>query len=332
MKRYPTANLCALVGILGILVAPPALATDRACSPMAIEAGASRWPELPRRVHEAFDSRDDIDACARIKLTWMDGLIVVQVVLPDGRRASRSVSRREDVLPTLEGLLLVPDRSGPPPPAPVVEASPPTPSVLLKIDVSPRDSQEALKGATKGPADASGRLGIELSVAAGARIGDGQAGIGLGALSFLDVAGWLVGFEGRVDSYQRIESGPPPTGALELAALGGRRFRFGSLALDLVAGPALALRGLAETSRTQVASGSMVNTVPETRSRNDTAARLLLGTRLNFGGRSTLRTFVGVDGEFSPARSPADNLPRDEHRLPVWTIGIAFGATVGTPR
>src|SRR5882757_5481368 len=99
MTCCSVANVRTLVGILGVLVAHPVLAAGRSCSRIMIEAGASRWPELPGRIHEAFDSRDDVDTCARIKLTLTDALLVVQVVLPDGRRASRSVSRQEDVIP-----------------------------------------------------------------------------------------------------------------------------------------------------------------------------------------------------------------------------------------
>jgi hypothetical protein len=335
MKCHASANLRALAGILGVLGARPALAADGPCAPIAVEADPSvrrRWPELPDRIRDAFDARNDIDACARIKLTTTDVSTNVEVMLPDGRSASRSVSRREDVIPTLEALLLVPERPSQPP-APAVEPPAPTTNASAKVDVSARDSQAAMDGAkpTKWPANPPGRLGVELSVAAGARMGDGQAGIGLGALSFLDVAGWLVGFEGRVDSYQGIESGTP-VGAIELGVLGGRRFRFGTLALDFVAGPALVRRGLSETSRTTVAPAPAVNRVPETAPSNDTPARLLLGARLHFAAPSALRTFVGVDGEFSPAGPPAVDLPHDPHRLPVWTVGLALGATVGTPQ
>ena len=60
-----------------------------------------------------------------------------------------------------------------------------------------------------------------------ARIGDGQTSVGLGALSLVDVGGWLVGFEGRADRDERIGPGYRAGTALELAAVGGRRFRFG---------------------------------------------------------------------------------------------------------
>jgi hypothetical protein len=60
-----------------------------------------------------------------------------------------------------------------------------------------------------------------------------------------------------------------------------------------------------------------------------TVPRALLGAHLIFGARSSFRTFIGVDGEFGPANAPGDN-PSSESRLPVWTVGLALGATVGT--
>ena len=72
MRRCP-AVLPVLTGILAVLCVRPALAGAASCSPMVIEADASvsaRWPGLLDRVREAFEARDDIDRCARVKLTW----------------------------------------------------------------------------------------------------------------------------------------------------------------------------------------------------------------------------------------------------------------------
>src|SRR3954471_19641390 len=91
--------------------------------------------------------------------------------------------------------------------------------------------------------DADNRLRLELSLATGARVGDGQTGFRAGALGFLDLSGWLIGFAGAIDRYQGIAGGPPAA-ALELAALAGRRVRFDATTLDFVAGPALAMRGI----------------------------------------------------------------------------------------
>ena len=298
---------------------------------MAVEESLrARWPELPEQVREAFETRTDIDACARVEVTLNDGSIAIGVTLPDRRSASRRVSRREDVLPTLEALLLVPR---PAPEAlvvatsdPSIPASAPTqtvqaaaiPVVPVPLAVPEGDGKVARR-ASYPPS----RLRIELSVVTDARIGDGQTSVGLGALSLLDVDGWLVGFEGRADRDQRIGGGYDAGAALELAALGGRRFRFRGLALDFVGGPAIALRG-AHTDTGVTPGGSTTS-----QSSLGTVPRALLGAHLIFGARSSFRTFIGVDGEFGPANAPGDD-PSGEFRLPVWTVGLALGATVGT--
>ena len=150
-----------------------------------------------------------------------EGSIAVAVTLPDGRSALRQVSRREDVLPTLEALLLVPrpaaaalglEASAPSIPARVarLQATAPTqaiqataiPVVPVHVAVPERDEME-----TRRASYPPSRLRIELSVLTEARIGDGQKSVGLGALSLLDIGGWLVGFEGRADRDQRIGGG-----------------------------------------------------------------------------------------------------------------------------
>jgi hypothetical protein len=330
MWRY--ASSCVLSGALAAFGASGAFAADPPCSGIAVAVDAdvhARWPELPGQVLHAFETRTDIDTCARVELTWNEGSIAIGVTLPDGRSASRQVSRREDVLPTLEALLLVP-RPAPEAlvgamSAPSIPASAPTqtvqataiPLVPAHMAVPERDDMETRR------ASYPSRLRIELSVLTDARVGDGQTSVGLGALSLLDIGGWLVGFEGRADRDQRIGGGYDAEPALELAALGGRRFRLQSLALDFVGGPAIALRG-AHTDTGVTPGGS--TTSP---SSLGTVPRALLGAHLIFGARSSFRTFIGVDGEFGPANAPGDN-PSSESRLPVWTVGLALGATVGT--
>ena len=73
--------------------------------------------------------------------------------------------------------------------------------------------------------------------------------------------------------------------AKELAVLGGRRFRFHDLALDLTAGLAAAMQGTATYGVTSSVTGAGF-----TESSSSTVPRLLLGARVDFGARSTLRT------------------------------------------
>ncbi len=365
MRRRFARQVGVLVAIVGALGARSALAADRPCSPMAVDADArvrGLWPAAAEHVREAFDARDDIDTCARVRLRIggaSDAAIVVQVILPDGRAASRAVARREDVVPTLEALLLVPRQpeaesasgSFEPPVEIQVEvpgaSTGPTSSLpgigLQGVQASGTPPVPERDVLTRVPQAVPGRLGIELSVATGARIGDGQASVGVGALSFLDIRGWLIGFEGRLDRYQGIggDSGsqaPRDMAALELAALGGRRFRFGTLALDLVTGPALALQGASRTTVARVATNTptptgSVTTDTLTSTSNSAVPRLVAGARLSFRARSVLRPFLGFDAEIDPLAPFVDNNDPGNvlHRLPVWTVGLALGATVGTP-
>lgn len=99
------------------------------------------------------------------------------------------------------------------------------------------------------------------------------------------------------------------------------------MALDLVAGPAVLLLGgaSAETEVVAVreagASPSVQRTEKEPPS---TVARFVTGARLHFGMRSSVRTFVGIDGALGPS---AGGAPPDQ--LPVATLGLSLGATVG---
>ena len=343
MMRNHAAGLPVLTGILGVFCVRPALAQVASCSPMAIEAGSSvsaRWPALVDSVRLAFEARADIDRCARVELTMRDASITVAVVLPDGRSATRSVSRREDIVSTLEALLLLPQRSAQtqtPAVEPLVSDAPPASSLSTPpSESSPPGPPEVPTGpglavperdaSAASPGHSPSRLRIELSVITGARIGDGQTGVGLGALSLLDLSGWLVGFEGRADRYQTLAGGAPPEGALELAVLGGRRFRFQNVALDLTAGPAVVPQGTTTLETHSAITGNGI-----TESTSSTAPRLLLGARVSFGALSTVHTFVGIDGELGPPRAGDGEDVPGAPRLPLWTLGLALGATVGTP-
>ncbi len=335
MTSCSAAGLGILVGILVMLQVRPALAEDSSCRRMDIQGDASletQWPGLLDDVREAFEARGDVDRCARVELRLRAGSVALEVVLPDGRSTTRSVSRREDVVPTLEALLLVPQRiesvrpSAPEPPEPSLPAAnPAAPPARAAAPGATGVEPAVVARDVSSPSlvDAPSHLRIELSVATGARIGDGQMSVGLGALSFLELSGWLLGFEGRVDRYRMLAPNPSDGGALELAVLAGRRFRFRNVAFDLVAGPAAALQGTASFT-SQPAPG---NTLTE--SSMSTVPRLLVDTRVTFGALSTLRTFIGVDADFGPPRAGGIDVP-GAPRLPVWTLGLALGATVGT--
>jgi hypothetical protein len=334
-----------LTGIVAVFCVRPAFAEEPSCPALILDVDTSvsaRWPGLPDQVREAFAARDDVDRCARVELTPGDGSVTVEVILPDGRSAARSVSRQADVVPTLEALLLMPQpaaQAQTPAPAPSASGSPAagSPSAPLP-DASPPDTREvpSRRGLVGPDCDASvaspgrpqSRLRIELSVVTGARVGDGQASVGLGAFSFLDLSGWLVGIEGRADRYRTLSGETPGAGVLEVAVLAGRRFRFRNTALDLIAGPAEVLQGTTTFASQAPPTGSGVAV---TGSSSSTVPRLLLGARVDFSALATLHTFVGLDGEIGPPRAGDGDDPPEVPRLPVWTLGLALGATVGAP-
>jgi hypothetical protein len=297
---------------------------------MTIETDAGfrdHWPGLVERVQSELSARSDVDACARVDLRLEgDAVFTVSVTLPDGRAASRDVTERDDVIPTLQALLLVPDPS---PRAPAA-ASPPTPAAPHRtafIDGTSRAERDEPPATT-----AARSLGVELSLITGARMGDGQLGVGAGVLSFLELNGWLIGFEGRADSYRALGGGDPEA-ALELAILAGRRLDLGNVALDLSAGPAVAMKGLAssQSESRRVSSSATLEIPPPVQPpepRSGPVPRLLLGARLGFSPRSVFRTFVGIDGEVGPALASSDP---SSARLPAFSVGLSLGATLGTP-
>ena len=341
MKRHVSAKLPALWALLCALGPGAALAAEPACPAANVVSDAAlrdRWPELAARVRDEVLSRDHIDTCASITLRLTaDSSIRVEVALPDGRAASRGGLQPDDVIPMLRALLLIPEHRL----APVVPThSKATGSTNERAPDRPRAAARAAPDSpdASGSALASraGGLGVELSVIGGARFGDGQASYGLGAQSFLDVSSWLVGFEGRADRYQQL-SGAQPQTALELGVLAGRRFRFGGVTLDVAAGPGFAIKG-ALSSQTEVdvvhvdSSGPRPSPPvppPPQEPSSGAVPRLIAGVHLGFRPRSVLRTFVGVDGTFGPAR--ADGLGPNSPSMPRWTVGLTLGATVGTP-
>jgi hypothetical protein len=334
MSRRAKFILFGLAGLLGILSPRPSFAAERTCSSPVVEADAivrGRWPGLPEQLRDVLDGRGDVDACARVQIKGVDGSIIVEVTLPDGRSTSRTIERREDLVPTIEALLLLPRTSDPslaaPPESPSTTAARTTPVIDVRKDGPP----DITVRASSPPSGTSpSRLGIELSIAVGAHVGDGQKSAGIGAISLLDLAGWLVGFDARADRYDGTATAPAPMDALEVGVLGGRRFRFQNLAFDLVAGPALALRGGSDRVTMQVASGSLANTVMQSSSTEALVPRLRLAGHLTFRARSMVRTFVGVDGEVGDV-GPIGHGPLGETQsLPVWTVGLTAGATLGT--
>jgi hypothetical protein len=331
-----TAMATAFVAIQAGLWPCGALAAERDCAGMIVRTDAGirgHWPDSIDRIESELSGRADIDPCVHVDLRIEGNAVVtVSVTLPDGRTASRAVTERDDLIPTLQGLLLlpvpVPDPS-PPAPAAALPPDPASPHRTAFIAETRRTERDELPVTT-----AARSLGVEISLITGARMGDGQLGIGAGALSFIELNAWLLGFEGRADSYRALAGGDAET-VLELAVLAGRRFDLGSVALDLSAGPGVAIKGVSSSKdeiqhvneRTETPT-EIPPPVPASDARSAPVARLLLGARLGFGPRSFFRTFVGIDGEVGPALASSDS---SAARLPRYSVGVSLGATIGSP-
>jgi len=309
------------------------------CPALSVETDSlfrTRWPTLVDKVRQDFDARHDIDTCAKIAFGVEGDGIGISVALPDGRFASRRVSKSEDVVPTLEGLLLLPAAASaelaasPPPPAQSVR--PPPRPAAHRAPAAPDDA--ATSGWSVAPR--ARPLGFELSLVASARVGDGQLGAGAGLLSLLQVHDWLVGFEGRVDRYSTLTSTDAEP-VLTLALLAGKRMRFDSVTLDFTGGPAIAMKGMSSSQTVQVENRQMPEMRPDSsalpsapdESSTGPLPRLLLGAHVGFQPDSTLRTFVGIDGELGPRQS--GSATKASARLPAFAVGLAVGATLGKP-
>lgn len=335
MKARSPAVRAPALAVLAILAAVchpgRATAAELGCPGVNLESDAAfraHFADLLGHLQSELATRPDIDPCARIALHF-DGesSIQISVELPDGRTASRRVTRADDIAPTLQALLLVPL------PSPSVATAAAAPAAKPAHRVTQR-TLPTVSDREPPPRTAPRQLGFELSFITGARAGDGQLGVGAGVLSFLEAQSWLFGFEGRADSYRAMLGNGDPETALELAILAGRRFHMAGWALDLTAGPAVAMKGLA-SSETEVVSANMTNSVPPPPARQPDPSsgpvpRLLLGARFGFSPRSVFRTFVGLDGELGPGRV-ANEAESNSARLPVFSLGLAVGATVGTP-
>jgi hypothetical protein len=331
MGRY-----AAMLSALTAVGASPAFAAERGCAPAPVETEAAvraKWPDLPDRIRGVLEGHGDVDTCARVRIRFDQATFVLEVALPDGRSTSRSLARIDDVVPTLEALLLLPLPDPRPEAEPVRAAKPgvPATAVARPGDLRPgaRDPTPALSASfERAGSETRDWLRLELSLGARARVGDGQTGVGFAALTLFDLRGWLVGFEGARQDYGSRDSGAGAT-VLELAVLAGRRFRRGDLALDLTVGPALAMRsfGSRVTVTSENGSPPVQVVTPATEARS---GRLVGGARVTFRARAVLRLFAGIDGELALAGSAPD-MPPGEGPVPAWAIGLILGTTVGTP-
>lgn len=332
MWSFPNARR-SLFWALACQVATPSAYADPTTCPaltLALEpALRARHPALEGSVRAAFATRADVDPCARVDIDLTDDDIRVEVKLADGRVAERRVQRPDDVVPMLEALLVVPKASAvsnAPEPFEAEEPSPSVPELPRPRAVArPELALTRFERATPERANElpTNRTGVELALVAGAGVGDHQSSMSLGVLGLVGFSDWLAGVQARAREY-RADAPTRPANAwatFELAALGGRRLRFRSMELDLVAGPAAAFD-----------AGSVSETGPAPPEREPPAEpgvvpRFVAASHLVFAPRSFLHGFVGLEGEVGGTGKSATN---DAYELPVWMVGFTVGAAVGS--
>lgn len=339
-------KLRASVAVLLTPSAVLALSGAATCPGPTIAADAEfrkRYPQLVEQLRRDLAGQSDVDACARVELSQQAAGIVVKVALLDGRATAREAPRPEDVRPTLQALLLVPEQAPEPDARPepelaaAVAATPSAGSLgaaVAEHSSKARGDDASFHERDVRPAVHEREHGFELSLVSGVRVGDGQYGYGAGVLSFIEIRHWLIGFHGRADGYRSLRGSDPET-ALALGLLLGRRFSLGESALDITAGPAVALRGasFSQTEAVSMASNASPPPVrmPPPEPDVGPVPRLLLAARVGLSPRSVFRTFVGIDAELGPRRGgdvAATSEPSG--RMPAYTLGVSLGATVGT--
>ena len=340
MTRWPPLRVPVLGGIL--VLSPSLAAAELECAGLrlAVDAElAERFPALADSVRAAFLARGDTDSCPQVELALREQDIEVRVALADGRSTVRSLARAEDVVPTLQALVIVPERGETT--DTTRAASPAAPKVVPVNAASKRaETKSAPKTRSRARAQRAGEPGdtvedrgvlavepepaapsalrIELSAAVGAHSGEeGRSSLNFGLQSLLDIQRFLAGFQVRLDQYQGGESG-----AFEIALLGGRRFDFGVVGLDLLLGPSLASLG----DSSQDVRADTASRPPPPVEEDANAAYAFLATRVSFFPHSTLRPFVSGDAALRlDERTTLDPAP-----FPTWSAGVSVGATVGT--
>lgn len=319
--------LCPLV-CAGVLQSPLVRAEERECAGVVVNASpqvVSAWPDLPRKIAETLASRPAIDTCAHVRLSKAERAIDIDVRLVDGRVAARSVPSIDDVIPALEGLLLMPEFE---PEAPVIEQQAPSiereeseAPVVERQEPAPASEQPRRLRPDSGLSDSGvataepSAVSFELSAITGLRGGDGPTSGSLGAVALLNMWDWLLAFDGRAHAIHAANT-------LEVTLTAGHRFSPGSLELDVLLGLAAEARGPDHVREGAVA----IDAEP----RPDGEPWFYVASRLHLAPRSALGLFIGVEA-LSGVMGPEDVGPERLQGEDVWMAGIVAGATVGTP-
>lgn len=336
MMRFALGRILALAGILATLGPSQAGAAELSCAGLRLEVEPElgrRFPELADSVRAAFSARDDTDACPAVRLAFAESVIRVEVALADGRSTVRSLARPEDVIPTLQALVIVPEPSDAPSASKAAAAVEPAPKRARdtrrrsRARTAKRPTQRtdplADRGLVPPAAEAfePSAVRIELSTYLGAHAGhNGRSSLNFGVSTLLDIERFLAGLQLRIDQYQGTEEGRGD--AFELAALVGRRFDTELVGVDLLLGPSAAFHSSSMT--TDVAVPERRDAVATTSEEN--AVYACLAARGSLFPGSVLRPFVAADAALRLDESSAPVADT----FPYWALGVTLGVTVGT--
>ncbi|MDB4933835.1 MAG: hypothetical protein JWP87_807 [Labilithrix sp.] len=265
-----------------------------------------RWNEPMARACRELATMQNADPTARLRISAAGDDLAIEVVLADGRKASRTMKRTEALRPTLEALLLVPAEETAT--APVAAPAPaPAPVVPAPATEEPRAAPDA----------ASRDVGVELGGGPGVRIaGNGYVSFAPAAYAELVIGRWLFGMTVRWDVVE--SKSVPAVKVFEMETVGagllvGRRFDVGFGTTDIGVAPRL----LAETQSYELGNNE--------ESRSETDIRIGAFTRVAFG-HSAVRFVLEADAELSPARVRRDVfLDPVLPALPAWSAGLLGG-------
>lgn len=266
----------------------------------------STWAEAVDDVRVQLKRQGRFDACARLILTPVEEKILVQIVLADGRAASREVPTPKTLWRTVRAVLLLP-------PVTLSLARPRPASDGRKNWV---DTAEPELHSPENPSHAH----FELGGGGSARVSGGPLYGGTGASAFADVLldSWLIGVFGRWDVADALVTAAPPGGfsmqSFGVGVLLGARMSIGGWSLDGTAGPDIVV-----DSQEGDGPGDGIGGEADD-------VRLDVGLRLSGPSTSRLRFYLAADLDASPARiRRTAQIDPGLPGLPAWSAGLTMG-------
>jgi hypothetical protein len=268
------------------------------------------WESAASQLKNDLKSLGELDRCAVVTLLPAGAEMIVQVVLADGRSAVRHVRRAEDLVSTIEALLLLP-------PAAAYD-SPPAPPPAMAPEPTPETSTIGSRSAPTQHTPAAAQ--VELGFGGNARTSGTPLFWGAGAMFVAQLAldGWLIGTEGHWDVFDAPVTLVTPGGfnmqTVGIGAAAGRRIENGALRFDILVGPELLVEN-EEADGTGDGVGGTSNDV-----------RLHLTTRLLGARAKSPRWFGAFDADASPARFRRSlRMDSSLPQSPAWSAGLGVG-------